>query len=156
MTLRVEGNAFAFLFCGGLNKKSPPQAQYWDTCSPVTSASETHRSASLGVGSGFKKPGLFPGCSFCFMLVVQDVTLSSLSLPPCSLLAAMSPSHHGPLSLKNYKPKQTPPFMSCLDRGVLSQRQKTAANTPSYLSSTWESACVPVLLRVVYACQPVC
>lgn len=88
MTLRVEGNAFAFLFCGGLKKKSPPQAEYWDTCSPVSSASETHRSVSLGVGSEFEKPGQFPGSSFCFVLVVQDVTLSSLFLPPGLLFAA--------------------------------------------------------------------
>lgn len=38
----------------------------------------------------------------------------------------VSPSHHRPLSPQNYKPKQTPPFMSCFDHGALSQRRKSS------------------------------
>lgn len=67
------------------------------------------------------------------MLMVQDRTLSLLFLLPCLLLAATSLIRHGPLSFQNHKPNI-----------VFYHNSRKATNTPPYLHSTWESACVPV------------
>lgn len=65
-----------------------------------------------------------PQFTFCFLLVVPNVTLGFCSSHHlCHLPLPLH--HHGLLALWNPKPKQTFPAVSCLDHRVLSQQQES-------------------------------